>query len=127
MPDPTRTAARLTTRREFTLEAALALLGTVTIVVAESCGGGSSPAAPSPAGPGDLSGTISANHGHTAIIREAQLSAGNAFTLDIRGVATHPHNVNLTQADLTALQNKQPVVKQSTSNDAHTHTVTFTP
>jgi hypothetical protein len=126
MLDLTRTPARLTTRREFTLEAALALLSTVTIVVAESCGGGS-PAAPSPAGPGDLSGTISANHGHTAIIREAQLSAGNAFTLDIRGVATHPHSVNLTQGDLTTLQNKQPVVKQSTNNDSHTHAVTFTP
>jgi hypothetical protein len=37
--------------------------------------------------------TISANHGHSAVITGAQLTAGGAVELNIRGTATHAHTV----------------------------------
>jgi hypothetical protein len=122
-------------RREFTLQSALALLAGVVITV-EGCGGSSnSPTgptpstapAPAPAPLGDVSGSVSANHGHTAVVSSAQITAGNAFSLDIQGTATHPHTVQLSQADLGSLRSRTTVTKESTNNNGHTHTVTFTP
>ncbi len=112
------------TRREFTLEAALAILAGVTITIG-GCGS-DSPSSPSPTpSSGDRTGTISANHGHTATITSAQLTAGNTISLDIRGQATHPHTVAITQAEMVQIAGSQRVSKESTNNDAHTHTVTF--
>jgi hypothetical protein len=47
--------------------------------------------------------------------------------LDIRGEANHPHTVDVSQADLSSLKNRQAVSKTSTNNNGHSHTVTFTP
>jgi hypothetical protein len=113
------------TRREFTLQSALALLSGVVITV-EGCGDSDSNPT-TPTSTGDVSGTISANHGHTAVISAARITAGTEITLDIRGQADHPHTVAVTQADLTALRNRQAVTKTSTTDNAHLHTVTFTP
>lgn len=55
----------------------------------------------------------------------AQLTAGNAISLDIRGQATHPHTVAITQAEMVQIAGNQRVSKESTNNDGHTHTVTF--
>jgi hypothetical protein len=117
------------TRREFTLEAALAILAGVTITIS-GCGSDSpsSPSptpAPAPAPSGDRAGTISANHGHTATISAAQLTTGNAISLDIRGQATHPHTVAITQAEMGQIAANQRVSKNSTTDDGHSHTVTF--
>jgi len=115
------------TRREFTLEAALALLASVTIAVS-GCGGGgdggSSPTGPSPQ-PGDVVGAISANHGHTARVTSAQLTAGNAIALNIRGTSDHPHTLTLSQGELMQISASQRVSKESSSDDGHTHIVTF--
>lgn len=119
-------------RREFTLQAAMAILAGVTITVADACGGSYS-SMPSPTAPAqtqtssNINGSISANHGHTAVITGAQLTAGNAIALDITGTATHPHTVQIGQADLTSLKNRQAVSRDSTNNEGHMHTVTFTP
>ena len=111
-------------RREFTLEAALAILAGVTITIG-GCGS-DSPSSPSPTlSPGDRAGTISANHGHSATIVAAQLTAGNAISLDIRGQATHPHTVAISQAEMVQIAGNQRVSKESTNNEGHTHTVTF--
>jgi hypothetical protein len=110
-------------RRDFTLQSAMALLAGVTITVS-GCGS-KSPTTPTPVS--DVTGTISANHGHTATIASAQITAANAISLDIRGTASHPHTVDITQAELRTLQNRQPVTKDSTNNNNHMHTVTFTP
>ena len=71
-------------RRDFTLRAVLTLFSGVAITIT-GCGdddGSSDDGSPSPAptpstnpGPstGDVSGVISANHGHTAVISAAQL------------------------------------------------------
>ncbi len=120
------------TRRDFTLDAALALLAGCMITVTDACGSSSntSPTAPSPTPsptPADVNGTVSANHGHTAVVAGAQITAGNAIVLDIRGMATHNHTVSLSQTDLQTLRNRQPVSRDSSTDNSHMHTVTFTP
>ena len=113
------------TRREFTLEAALAILAGVTITIS-GCGDDDSPSSPSPSpAPGDRPGTISANHGHTGTISAAQLTAGNAISLDIRGQATHPHTVAISMAEMVQIAGSQRVSKESTTQEGHSHTVTF--
>jgi hypothetical protein len=125
---------RLLDRREFTAEAALLALAGVAITIS-GCGGGysspSSPSAPAPAGPApsggssDESGAISNNHGHVAVVTGAQIVAGNAVQLDIRGTADHTHTVTLPTDALKAIQAGQPVAVDTTSTSGHDHTVTF--
>jgi hypothetical protein len=118
-------------RREFTKQSALALLSGVAITIV-GCGS-DSPTAPTPApsqpptsnGPNDVTGSISANHGHTAVITGAQLMAGGTLSLDITGSADHPHTVGLSGADLSQIEDGQQVSKVSTTNVSHNHTVTF--
>lgn len=119
----TLTDDTLVTRRTFTLEAALAMLAGVTISIT-GCGGDDGPTSPSPQ-PGGRTGSISANHGHTAQITAAEITAGNALALDIRGQADHPHTVTISQAELNQIASGQRVEKESTNNQAHTHFVTF--
>ena len=120
-------------RREFSRKAVIAILSAATITIAD-CGGGSSPApSPSPppggggggGGTGDVAGAISGNHGHTAVVTAAQITAANSVALDIRGTATHPHTVSLSAAEVGMIGNSQTVAKTSTNDDGHTHTVTF--
>jgi hypothetical protein len=121
------------TRREFSLEAALAILSGVAITIT-GCGGSSSPAAPSnptpaptptPTPSGDKVGAISANHGHSAVITAAELTAGNGFALDIQGSSTHTHSVTLSNADIHAIAGNQQVARASSTTGGHDHTVTF--
>ena len=112
-------------RRQFTLQTAMAILAGCTITVAEACGSNPSNQ-PTPV-VNDVNGSISGNHGHTAVITAARITAANAFPLDIQGTATHPHTVEISQSDLQSLKNRQTVTKDSTNNNGHTHTVTFTP
>ena len=128
-----RMAGDPVTRREFTLAAAIAVLSGVAITVS-GCGGGDSsgsPAAPTPSGPSptptgtDRTGTVSSNHGHSAVIASAQLGASGGITLNIQGSAGHPHTVALTGADLIAIAGNQRVAKESSNDASHTHTVTF--
>ena len=114
-------------RREFSEKALLALLSGVAVTIS-ACGGGgdsASPSAPSAPASGDETGTISGNHGHTALISAAQLSAGAAVTLQIRGSANHPHSVDLSGGEVQSVAAGQRVSKSSSSEDGHTHTVTF--
>ena len=121
--DPTRLD-----RREFTLQAALLALSGVSITIS-ACGGGSdSPSTGTPppaAGPSDEVGAISANHGHTAVIRAAELAAGAALNLDISGSAGHTHRVQLSGAEITQIANGTRVTKTSSTDDGHSHDVTF--
>jgi hypothetical protein len=115
-------------RREFTLAAALLALSGATITIS-ACGGGSSPTAPSnpqpPLNPGDKAGSISANHGHTAVITAAQLAGPAAVSIDIRGQSDHPHTVVLSSAEVASIAASQRVSKESSTDDGHSHTVTF--
>jgi hypothetical protein len=131
MSDQRRDELDVLGRREFTLHSALALLAGVVITVDGCAGNSSSPSpttAPAPSAPvADVNGSVSANHGHVAVVMSAQITAGNAVSLNIQGTATHPHTVDLSQADLVSLRSRQTVSKESTNNNNHTHTVTFTP
>ena len=132
-------------RREFTEKSAMAILSGVVISITGCGDSSSSPAqptptpAPAPASPsgssGDAVGVVSANHGHIAIITQAQLTASNVLVLDIDGNAGHPHLVELSAADLAQIGTGVRVVKSASALvpsdvlypdvEAHSHNVTF--
>ena len=113
---------RLLSRREFSRESVLAMLAGVTITIT-GCGDDDPPTGPS--GGSDVNGSISANHGHVATVRGADITAGGAVSLNIMGQADHPHTVALTAAQVVQIGNRQQVVVTSTTDNAHQHTVTF--
>jgi hypothetical protein len=115
-------------RRAFTMQSILAILSGVTITIA-GCGDDDPPTSPSP-GSGDITGAVSANHGHAAVITGGQLMANNAVVLDIRSMATHPHTVELSSQEVTQIAARQRVSKASSTDDSpdagrHNHIVTF--
>ena len=120
-------------RREFTLAAALAAFSGVAITISACGGGGSSPSSPSTpaptapptAGTGDKSASISANHGHTAAITGAQLTAGAAVRLELTVGNGHTHSVTLSAAEVTQIAGNTRVSKESSDAGGHSHTVTF--
>jgi hypothetical protein len=80
---------------------------------------------PTPTPIADKTGSISGNHGHTARITGAQLTAGGALSLDITGIASHPHTIELSAAEVMAIAAGQRVSKTSSTDAAHSHVVTF--
>ena len=119
--------SRSISRREFTLEWALAMLAGVAITVS-GCG---SDSASSPtntgggSGSGNVSGDISANHGHVATVTAAEITAAGALSLNIMGNATHPHTVTLSASQVQQIGARQRVAVTSTTEESHAHTVTF--
>jgi hypothetical protein len=115
----------IVTRREFTLQSALAILSGVVVTVS-GCDDDSPPTNPTVS---DIQGNVATNHPepHVVTVTGAQITAGNAVTLTLTGTSTHTHSVELTQGDLGTLRNRQPVTKTSTTDGAHSHGVTFTP
>jgi hypothetical protein len=119
-------------RREFSLASAMAVLGGATLTVT-GCGGGSpyggSPTTPSSPPPtpmsGDAVGTISANHGHTAVIEAARLAAPEMIEIDIAGQAGHPHTVAYSADEVQQIADGQRVSKVSSVDQGHSHTVSF--
>jgi len=119
----------LLTRREFTVESALAMLAGVTITIS-GCGDDDNPtsAPTTPPAAADKTGTVSTDAGHThtgAAITAAQLTAGNAITLTLTGATTHIHTVPLSQTELTTISAGTRLSKTSSTDNAHSHTVTF--
>lgn len=115
----------LISRRDFTVESVLALLAGVTITVS-GCGGDTDPESPtSPSPTADVTGSVSANHGHVATVMAAQITTGGAISLDIRGTADHPHTVTLTADEVSRIGARTQVSKTSTTDNSHSHTVTF--
>ena len=117
------------TRREFTVEYVLAMLAGVTITVT-GCGSTTSPTSLSNSGnttgtTQDVTGTVSANHGHVATVTGAQITAANAVLLNIQGTATHAHSVSLTADQVRAIGARTQVSVTSTTDSGHNHTVTF--
>ena len=110
-------------RRQFTAAGVMALLSGVTITV-WGCGSTTSPSSPSST-TSDLSGTISANHGHSAVITAATLKSPTAVTLHIQGQATHDHTLDLTAAQVSAAAAGQQVSMTSSTTSGHNHVVTF--
>lgn len=105
-------AERGVTRREFT-QASINALFVGMGVSLSGCGGGggggSYSTAPSATGPatttppvssGSREGTVSANHGHSAVVTAAQLQAGGAVSLNVQGTADHSHSLELGAAEV---------------------------
>jgi hypothetical protein len=107
-------------RREFLGAAAAALFAGIAVQIY-----GCADSNPSGMGPGDLSGDVSENHGHRAVITKAQLDAGLGATLNIQGDAPHTHTVEITGTEMAAIQAGMRVAKTSSAGDGHTHLVTF--
>ena len=118
---------KVLTRREFTVESALAMLATVAITVT-GCGDDSPPTTPTPPAT-DKTGTVTTDAGHThpsTTITAAQFTAGNAVTLTLaNGTTTHTHTVTVSQAELTQISAGTRVQKATTTDNNHSHTVTF--
>jgi hypothetical protein len=134
-------------RREFTAASISALFVGMGVTLT-GCGGGGGgnlgtapSSAPAPAGPAtsptsgtDKSGSVSGNHGHTAMITGAQLQASGTVNLDIQGLADHSHGLALS-ADQVRQIAAGARVSQGTSPGGmageygsfgeHDHTVTF--
>ena len=113
-------------RREFTREAVLVALSGVAITVS-GCGSDSNPMSPSPSG---RQGAISANHGHQAVVTDAQITAGNAVQVELRGTADHAHTASLIAIAVQAIGEGRAVQTSSTTTTSpslgtHLHTVTF--
>jgi hypothetical protein len=120
-------------RREFTLDACLAILAGSVITIA-GCGGGGNPAGPSGSGgggggtgtgAGDKAGSISGNHGHTVTITAAELMAGNAVDLELTLGSGHTHRLRLTANQVATIAANQRVSQDSTTDGGHNHTVSF--
>jgi len=109
-------------RRAFTVESALAILATATITIAGCDDGGD--LGPSPPA-GAREGVVSENHGHRAIVEAAQLNANSTITIDMRFRATHNHTLMLTALELASISENGRVVKTSSTDDGHSHAVTF--
>ncbi len=127
------------TRREFTAQSVLAMLSGVTITLA-GCGDSDSPTTPvtpsptpaptptptpTPPAAQNATGVVGSNHGHTAVVTAAQLTAGAGVSIDISGSANHPHAVDLTADEIGQIAAGTRVQKTSSNNSAHAHSVTF--
>lgn len=119
----------LLTRREFTVESALAMLAGVTITIT-GCGddNNDNPGTnPTPPASGGKTGTVATVNGHShtgADITAAQLTAGNAISLTLTG-SGHTHTLALSQAELAQISAGTRVSKDSTNDSGHMHLVTF--
>jgi len=112
------------TRREFTIESALAILTAVTVTIT-GCGDDDDSPTTTPSPSGNRIGTISDNHGHVAVVTGAQIAAANLIVVDIQGVATHPHSIELLTGQLRQIGMNARVTVESTSTEGHRHMVTF--
>jgi hypothetical protein len=102
------------------------LLGGAAVTIT-ACGGPTSPAGSpvTPPAAGDKDGAIAENHGHEARVTAAQLAAGGSLLLDIRGSGDHPHMLALTADEVARIGTGSRVSKNSSTDDAHSHSVTF--
>jgi hypothetical protein len=89
------------------------------------CGEDDSGAGPG-GGSGDVSGTVTdGGHSHSgAVVTEAQIMAGSAVNLTLTGNG-HTHTVALTAQDVVDVGAGTQVVKTSSNDAGHEHTVTF--
>jgi len=114
------------TRREFTIESVMALLAGVTITVTGCGDDDPTPTSPSPTPTAsDVQGSVGTNHGHTASVTAAQITAAGAVSLNIQGTAPHPHTVELTADEVRRIGQRQQVMKTSSTDAGHSHAVTF--
>ena len=106
------------TRRDFLQNAMMAAFSGIAITIV-GCGKDNASADQ------NETGSISANHGHSAIVSAAQITAGAAIELNITGSSTHSHVVSLSASQINAIGQGTTVNVTSSSGDSHTHLVSF--
>lgn len=74
---------------------------------------------------GDLTGSISDNHLHIALLSQDDWERAAEITLDITGNSTHPHFVTLRSSDFAALNRGETVTLLSSNDWGHAHYVAF--
>jgi hypothetical protein len=74
---------------------------------------------------GDVTGAISGNHGHSAVVTKAQINAGGSVTLDIMGSAGHTHTVTLSADEMVSIKAVAKVIKTTSTTNSHEHSITF--
>jgi len=136
---------RRVSRREFTAASISALFVgmAVTMIDCGSAGNGAGmapspvPTAGGPAPAGDKTGSISDNHGHSAVVTSVQLLAGGGVALNIQGSANHNHTVELSSSQVPQVAAGAKVSQSSSRTTAeidtgygpspvtHDHTVVF--
>ena len=67
-------------------------------------------------------GEITDNHGHTACLGEAELTAGAAVSMTLDG--THTHTLELTAEEVQAIANGETISGTATGSE-HTHLCTI--
>jgi hypothetical protein len=104
-------------------ESAAALLGGATLLVS-AC---ASEAPTTPETPEDEVGAIALTHGHRAVVTAAQLAAGGALRIEIKGESIHGHALDLLPDDLARIRRGEAVTVLSAPGweDKHDHRVTF--
>ena len=70
------------------------------------------------------SSTISANHGHVAMVPAADVMAGVEKSYNIKGGSAHPHMITITAAQFAMIKAGTPVTVTSSNDAGHTHNVT---
>jgi hypothetical protein len=114
------------TRRTFLGSAAAALFAGVVIQIT-GCSTDDKEGSPS----GSITGSISDNHSHSAVVTKAVLDGGGAVVIDIRGSSNHSHSISLSADDVATLKAGGHVMmnssirSESTAGDQHRHTVMF--
>ena len=116
-------------RREFLAKAGVAATWAGIAISVSGCGDDDdSPSNPmNPPGTPDVNGSVANSSGHShigATVTGAQLDAGNAVTLDLSG-SGHTHTVQLTANEVMDIAAGTQVVKASSTDSGHDHTVTF--
>ncbi len=66
---------------------------------------------------------ISANHGHSLNVSQADVQAGVEKVYSIQGSSGHNHEVTLTVANFDALKSNNAITVGSSTEDGHTHSV----
>ena len=111
-------------RRRFIGAAAAALFAGVVIQITGCSTDDKEDSAP-PAG--SKTGVVTDNHPspHKAVITKAELDAGGAVTLSIKGSADHTHTGALTADQVVAIKAGTHVMITSSTFDSHQHMIMF--
>jgi hypothetical protein len=107
-------------RRRFLGTAAAALLAGVAIQVTGCSEDTSGPAVAT----GDIAGQIAGNHGHSVVLRKAEIDAAGDVTLTLSG-GGHDHTVALTAAQVASIRDGGMADVTSSSSGGHSHNVHF--
>lgn len=113
-------------RREFLAKAGVLATWAAIPVTLASCGDDDEPTEPEN-GNDDVDGVVTGSgHSHDVTITRAQLEAAQGVTLTLLASGTgHTHMVTLNAAQVVNIAGGQSVSETSTTDDGHSHTVTF--